>query len=136
MIRALAQLAQVLAGRPPERIVCDAHPDSTRLAAERVAQTGAKVIQVQHHHAHIAAVQAEYGADRPLPGLAPDGYRQAYEAEAVPLLESLSQPCAPLTGGWLINAVGQLDFLPLFARLADETRPQRGASLLHATQPV
>lgn len=236
--RALTQLAQLLPvrlGLQPERIVCDAHPDfySTRLAAELVAQTGAKVIQVQHHHAHIAAVQAEYGVDGPLLGLALDGYgygqdgghwggellraerqhcvrlgslaplalaggeragrepwrlaaailirlgraaeivprfsgepaaafvarqtsalvmssslarlmeaaaallgvcyRQDYEAEAVQLLESLCQPCAPLTGGWLINAVGQLDFLPLFARLADETHPQRGASLLHAT---
>lgn len=74
--RVLTQLAQALPGRAglqPERIVCDAHPDSTRLAAEPEVQTGAKVIQVQHHHAHIAAVQAEYGADGPLPGLAPDG---------------------------------------------------------------
>ena len=46
----------------PERIALDLHPDvgSAGLADELVAQTSARLIRVQHHHAHAAACLAEH----------------------------------------------------------------------------
>lgn len=51
--------------------VCDSHPDyfATRFAKN----SGAKVLEVQHHHAHIAAVMAEYKIKDEVLGLAWDG---------------------------------------------------------------
>lgn len=57
----------------PAVLACDAHPDHT---AHRWALRNAgtrPVLTVQHHHAHIAAVMAEHGVDRPVIGLAFDG---------------------------------------------------------------
>ncbi|MFL5506237.1 MAG: carbamoyltransferase HypF [Gemmatimonadales bacterium] len=55
----------------PEVAVHDLHPGylSTRLAAE----TGLRLIGVQHHHAHLAAVMAEHGETGRVVGLAFDG---------------------------------------------------------------
>lgn len=59
-------------GVNPTVIAHDLHPDyeSTRYA---LAQEGARTIGVQHHHAHVASVMAEYGIDGPVIGVAYDG---------------------------------------------------------------
>jgi len=59
----------------------------------------------------------------------------AYEGQAAMELEGLAErhgPAAPLAGGWR-TAHGNLDLLPLLARLADETDAAYGAALFHAT---
>ncbi|MFZ5559002.1 MAG: carbamoyltransferase HypF [Pseudomonadota bacterium] len=69
-----AHLLSILQVRPAA-VACDLHPDfhSTRLAARLAGECGASLIQVQHHHAHVAAVAAEHRADGALLGLALDG---------------------------------------------------------------
>ena len=60
-----------LIGSRPVLVAHDRHPD---LASTRFAQgLGLPALAVQHHHAHIAAVQAEHRLDRPILGLALDG---------------------------------------------------------------
>lgn len=67
-VRHLAGLFEV----EPKVVVCDLHPGylSTRYAK---SLSGAKVIQVQHHWAHIASVLAEHGESGPVIGLECDG---------------------------------------------------------------
>ncbi len=57
-------------GREPETFCCDLHPDY--LSSGYAAGFG-KVIKVQHHAAHIAAVMAEHGLEGPVIGVAFDG---------------------------------------------------------------
>jgi hydrogenase maturation protein HypF len=61
----------------PEAIVYDLHPNylSTRYAINRSLAEGIKSIGIQHHHAHIASLMAEYGLDesRTVIGVAFDG---------------------------------------------------------------
>jgi len=56
----------------PKVVVCDLHPGylSTRYA---LSLPGSRVIQVQHHWAHIASVLAEHGLAGPVIGIAADG---------------------------------------------------------------
>ena len=59
----------------PDLIAHDLHPDfaSTRLALRLADELGVPALAVGHHHAHIAAICAEYGINEPVIGLAIDG---------------------------------------------------------------
>lgn len=59
----------------PEFVVRDLHPGymSSSWANRWAAERGLRVIEVQHHHAHIAACMAEHGVERPVIGLSLDG---------------------------------------------------------------
>lgn len=74
-VRFLREAAHHLCGLlqvSPVAVACDLHPDypSSRMAGD----FGLPVIRVQHHHAHLAAVAAEYGIEAPLTGLVLDGF--------------------------------------------------------------
>ena len=49
----------------PEIVIVDKHPDyfSHRLGKKLAAQKGLPVIEVQHHHAHLASCMVEHGLD-------------------------------------------------------------------------
>ena len=59
----------------PEKIIVDSHPQffSSHLG-ERIGKSSQiSVIPIQHHHAHIASVMAEYNLEGPVLGIAMDG---------------------------------------------------------------
>ena len=57
----------------PDLITCDRHP--AYLSRRWAEAQGVPLVEVQHHHAHIAAVMAEHGlvGDRPVIGFSFDG---------------------------------------------------------------
>ncbi|MFZ0546900.1 MAG: carbamoyltransferase HypF [Candidatus Promineifilaceae bacterium] len=59
----------------PQTIVCDLHPNyvSSRYAKERAFKEGLRLVEVQHHHAHIAGCLAENEHTGSAIGLAFDG---------------------------------------------------------------
>lgn len=61
----------------PSAIACDLHPDylSSQYAAQRACRDEIPLIQVQHHHAHLAACLADHGwtKQEPVIGIIFDG---------------------------------------------------------------
>lgn len=73
--RAVAQ-AERFHRAAPTVVVADTHPGyrSRADAAQRAADLGVPLLEVQHHHAHLASLAAEHGClDDPLVGLVLDG---------------------------------------------------------------
>jgi hydrogenase maturation protein HypF len=66
-----------------DTVACDLHPKftTTRLAQELAEKNSWHLIQVQHHHAHIAALMMEHAADE-LVGIVCDGYGYGIDGEA------------------------------------------------------
>ncbi|MBL8572218.1 MAG: carbamoyltransferase HypF [Hyphomicrobiaceae bacterium] len=79
MIETINRMADFLEIEPLA-VACDLHPDfpSTRIAEG----LGLPAHPVQHHVAHVASVVAEHGIDRPVIGLALDGYGRGPAGEA------------------------------------------------------
>jgi hydrogenase maturation protein HypF len=63
-----------LTNAKPELVACDLHPRfaTTMLAREFGEKLGVDVIQVQHHHAHVKALMAEYSVPEMI-GISCDG---------------------------------------------------------------
>jgi hydrogenase maturation protein HypF len=59
----------------PEVVACDMHPEylPTKYASEIAAGDNVKLVQVQHHHAHIVSCMADNGLKGPVIGVALDG---------------------------------------------------------------
>ncbi|MGI5976891.1 MAG: carbamoyltransferase HypF [Candidatus Limivicinus sp.] len=59
----------------PKLLVCDMHPDymSTGYASERAERDNIPLLQVQHHHAHLASCMADNNLSSPVIGLIWDG---------------------------------------------------------------
>jgi len=66
-----------------DTVACDLHPKftATNLAQELAEANNWQLIQVQHHHAHVAALMMEHAVDG-LVGIVCDGYGYGVEGEA------------------------------------------------------
>jgi hydrogenase maturation protein HypF len=66
-----------------DAVACDLHPKftTTRLAQELAEANNWHLIQVQHHHAHVAALMMEHAVDE-LVGIVCDGYGYGIDGEA------------------------------------------------------
>ena len=66
-----------------ETVVCDLHPKftTTALAKEMAEADGSPLIQVQHHHAHAAALMAEHNLEEAV-SIVCDGYGYGTDGEA------------------------------------------------------
>ncbi len=66
---------QQLTNTHAETVACDLHPKftTTNLAKEMAEAQGMPLVQVQHHHAHAAALMAEHGLDE-IVAITCDGY--------------------------------------------------------------
>ena len=108
----------------PERVVCDLHPGylSTRWARDLAAARKLPLVQVQHHHAHVASVMAEngIGMQEPVIGVSFDG--TGYGADGAIWGGELL-----LAGYHSFRRLGHLKYIPLPGGDASVKRPYRMA---------
>jgi hydrogenase maturation protein HypF len=105
----------------PEMIAYDLHPDylSTKYAQD-LAESGKKLVPVQHHHAHIVSCMADNGLEAPVIGVAFDG-------------TGLGSDGRIWGGEFLVvdyrsfDRVGHLEYLPLPGGDAAIRRPYRAS---------
>jgi hydrogenase maturation protein HypF len=66
-----------------EAVACDLHPKftTTNLAEELAERNGWPLVQVQHHHAHVAGLMMEHNENE-IVGVACDGYGYGIDGEA------------------------------------------------------
>ena len=66
-----------------DTVACDLHPKftTTNLAEELAERNGWRLVQVQHHHAHVAGLMMEH-AENEIIGVACDGYGYGSNGEA------------------------------------------------------
>ncbi|QDF99376.1 carbamoyltransferase HypF [Azoarcus sp. DD4] len=71
----VAEHMQRILALSPQAVAHDLHPDfpSTRAAEALAERLGIPAFAIQHHHAHVAAVEAEHHHHGPVLGLALDG---------------------------------------------------------------
>jgi hydrogenase maturation protein HypF len=142
----------------PEVIAHDLHPGylTTRLAHDLAAERDLPRIEVQHHHAHIAAVLAEHGREGPVIGLALDGtgygpdgtiwggevliasvrdYRRISHLEALPLPGGEAAIRRPyrIAWGYLWETLGEIPRIPTLSRISS-INPQEQAIVIQQVQ--
>jgi len=73
---AITHLSELTRARPPSVVACDAHPAFlTSQLAEEIASSGAaRLVRVQHHASHLAAVLMDNDVREDAVGIALDGY--------------------------------------------------------------
>ncbi len=107
-----------------DMVVCDLHPlfNTTNLAVELAEKSGWQFLQVQHHHAHVAGLMMEHGAEN-MVGIACDGYGYGVDGEAwggeILLCSSKSTE---------FKRLGHLELQPLVGGDAATKRPIRLAA--------
>ncbi|TRO49156.1 carbamoyltransferase HypF, partial [Candidatus Bathyarchaeota archaeon] len=75
---AIDHLVKLLRVGVPDIVACDLHPNflSRTVAAELADVSGTDIVEVQHHHAHLASLMADAGVkpDDEIVGIVCDGY--------------------------------------------------------------
>ncbi|MCX6695384.1 MAG: carbamoyltransferase HypF [Candidatus Altiarchaeota archaeon] len=81
---ATKHLMDITSVKKPDVVACDLHPRfNTTLLAERLAgKFGAKLVRVQHHHAHMASLTAENKIDGKIICLSLDGVGYGVDGKA------------------------------------------------------
>lgn len=123
----------------PAVVACDLHPDyiSTIIAEQLSRDWNVPTVRIQHHHAHIASVLAEYQRDERVIGVALDGTGYGSDgtvwggefiiADRDTFVRAGHFSCVPMPGGeksiletdrmavsYLRTAYGSLDNVPSF----------------------